>query len=194
MPGSTPLLLKAVHLEKFCTLDALQNVEDDHELYRGISRAKGFPKDASLAMSSRYKKQVALADVLAAPGHLNVVSKKFRTLVESLGATEIEFLPVTIFDHKKKAVAQEFFVLNPLRIVDCIDREKSKLDWNIIDPDLISGVHKLELDLQRIPAKAGIFRPKHLWHRLLVERNLAAAIEKECSGAKFGETDKFMGS
>lgn len=85
--------------------------------------------------------------------------------------------------------------MSPLEVVDCINKAKSKLDWNVIDPDLISGVFKLVLDLDKINPELLLFRPKHLEHRVMMQRAFGEEIQAAgFTGLSFAEPSEYLGS
>ena len=178
----------------YCVLDGLKKVEDEYEISEGISRVKDFPADAHFVMSKRHKKQIALADCLKNLEGQPVVSERLKAFIESYKTTAIEFLKVGIVNHKGKTIPEPYYILNPLTIVDCIDKEKSKLTWNSIDPDFISGVLKLVLRPDDIDPELPLFRPKHLNDRVLINRKLAKKMtDAGFTGMTFMEPAEFMG-
>ncbi|MCP3143935.1 imm11 family protein [Pyxidicoccus xibeiensis] len=177
----------------FCVLTPLRNVEDEYELSRGISRAKGFPSDAAFHMDPKFKRYVDLADNLKNPDRIITVSKALKEFIEARKPREVEYLQVPIFNHKKKVASDEYFIINPLRVFDCIDKEKSDISWNAIDPDKISAVEKLVLKPKAFEPGFLLFRLKHFEHAVMVDRKLAQAILDEgFTGLIFDEVDTFV--
>src|SRR5688572_23648645 len=102
-------------------------IEDQFELHSGISRAKGWPKDAFVTMDERdRKKDIKSADTVYGTG-LIIVSKKLKEFLEKEELNKIEFLAVTVKpSNNRKAPDEPYFVFNPLQICDCIDTKASK--------------------------------------------------------------------
>jgi hypothetical protein len=179
--------------ESFCVLTALQNVDDRYELAQGVPRAKGFPADACFHMDPKFKKYVALADTLKNPNEIVVVSKALKEFIEQRKPRDVEYLRVSIINHKKKVASDEYFIVNPLRVVDCIDKEKSRITWNSIDSEKISACDKLALKPKSLDGESLLFRLKHFEHAVMVDRKLAQAITDEgFTGVIFDEVDQFV--
>ncbi|KFA94395.1 imm11 family protein [Archangium violaceum] len=179
--------------ESFCVLTSLQNVEDEYELAKGVPRAKGFPANACFHMDPKFKKFVALADNISNLGRIIVVSKPLKELIESWKPREVEYLQVSIINHKKKVASDEYFIVNPLRVVDCIDKDKSDITWNKIDSEKISACEQLVLKPRAINSEFPLFRLRHFEHAVMVDRKLAQAILDEgFTGARFEEVDEFV--
>jgi hypothetical protein len=101
---------------------------------------------------------------------------------------------VAIVNHKGKKIPEPYYIMNPLTIIDCIDKAQSNITWNSIDPDAISGVLKLVLDQGKIDPEALFFRAKHMPHRVFVNRKFAKKLEDAgFTGITFMEPAEFMG-
>jgi hypothetical protein len=83
-------------------------------------------------------------------------------------------------------------VANPFMLQDCIDKKKSEIEWNDIDPELICSCSSLVLFPKKIDKDLLLFRPKHMPDVVLVRSDLAEAIEEEdFTGVDFVELDEF---
>jgi hypothetical protein len=178
---------------KFCSLGALRGVTDEYEITRGVSRANGFPSDASFQMNKRFPKQVALADSAHNRARMVVVSEPLKELIEGRTPPSVELLPVRIINHKGRDAGKPYWVVNPLAIVDCIDQTASRIEWNPIDPTMISCCNELVLDEAKIPPELVLFRPKYLETIVLVRQDLADAIEEgDFTGLSFTAIDEYV--
>lgn len=128
---------------------------------------------------------------LMRPGHeldysltglnIPVVSQRFVTLFESLGVRdEVQFIPARVENHSGL-----YFVLNPLRIVKCIDvgkcAEVAFWEPKHGEPELV-GQYRNVRGLRIDPAKAGntdIFRPWGWPIAIIVSKRIKMAIEEE---------------
>ncbi len=178
--------------ERFCVLDGIQHVRDEYQLSKGISRAHDFPQNACFHMAARHRKYVALADNISNLSRSLVVSRKLKEFVEARKPRDVEFLRISIFDHKKKLASDEYFIINPFRVVDCIDKEKSRYRWNNIDPEKMSSCTKMVLKPEALDPELLLFRPRHLEYYVLVHPELAKALEDEgFTGLRFTPIDEF---
>lgn len=176
----------------FCVLRGIQNVEDDYELSKGVSRAQRFPKDACFHMDPKYKKYVALADNIDNLNRFLVVSRRLKEFIESKSPPDVEYLRVSIINHKKKVASDEYFIINPLRVIDCIDKEKTRILWNNIDPEKISACSDVVLHPEALDDSLLLFRPKHLEYYVMVHPDFAREIEGAgFTGLRFTDLDEF---
>lgn len=160
----------------FCILDDLVEVEDDHELKEGVSRLDGFPGDVEYFMDPDYPNDVELADSLMNSDSLIVVSLALREFIESKTMKNIEFLPVTIVNHKGKPASSDYSLLNPIILQNCINPEKSGARWSTLTPDRMAAIKRLVIDEDKIDKAAKIFRPTGFSRIVVVEVKIADEI------------------
>jgi hypothetical protein len=147
-------------------------VEDIWELDEGISRAAGFPSDVACKMNPDYPKDVQLADNLSG-ACVPVISDKLKALLEKeVKVNRIEYLPVKVLNHKGRVASKDYYIFNPLDVCDCIDVQKSGVEWNAINPNLISGCDQLVLKKKAIPPDYQVFRLKYWGYNILVRSDL----------------------
>jgi hypothetical protein len=181
------VILNAVAGKAFCVLQKLENLKEPLRLKKGL-KLQPWPKDVKFHMDPNFPKSIQLADCVKNLTGAIVVSKRFKELVEAADAAAVEYLPVSIIDHKGKLASSDYFIVNPYELQDCIDQERSVLKWNSIDPDLISICTKLVIDTGKIARGAKVFRLKHLPTNVLFERGLAEkATAAGLTGMKFTE-------
>jgi hypothetical protein len=179
----------------YCGLTGLKNVERVAELRNGVSREEGFPPDAALHMDPAHKKDTKLGDQIYNVDGLYVVSVKLRTMIDCAKPANLEWLPVTIFDHKGNVASGDHAIANPVDVIDCIDQKRSSLSWNPVDKDKISDCARLVLLEETLPAQLVLFRMKHLAGVVLVREDLAKALKAGgLVGTKIVELEEFTGS
>jgi hypothetical protein len=92
---------------------------------------------------------------------------------------KVEYLPVSIVDHRGRVASADYVIVHPVEPVDCIDRERSEFSESRITPGQISRFSKMVIDEARVPADREIFRLQGFWGATLVRaglvRDLSAA-------------------
>jgi hypothetical protein len=176
----------------YCALGALQGVDAVYEIKEGKSRAQGFPKDAKFEMDKRFPKDIALADGLYNSDRFVVVSARLKAFLDGEAPPFVEYLQVTIENHKGRAASRDYFIVHPVAIVDCIDMERSKLVWNSMDPGIIANYEKLVLLPDRIDPALLLFRPKHSKSLVVIRGSLAEKLEAGgFTGLWLNDVDEF---
>jgi uncharacterized protein DUF1629 len=177
-----------------CVLSEVENFDDLIDFIRGRTGpiADRFPEDVELLMNPDFPKDLKLYDHLYNLDDLTVVSPRLTAFLEKLSLPAIEFLPVKIIDHKGKVASADYAIVNAYNVYDCIDRDKTKIIWNNIDPELIMTATDLTLDESKLDPAVPIFRVKHLAHFLFVRENIANQIlAGDFSGPHMRRLDDF---
>jgi hypothetical protein len=87
-----------------------------------------------------------------------VCSARVKDFLEAEKVAHLEFLPVTILNHKGRKERAPYFVVNTLGTVDCIDLKKTRWKQHLISPSDIDEVENLTLDESRIDPSRALFR------------------------------------
>lgn len=158
-------------------LDELQGVEDEWELNEGVPRANGFPDDARFTADPELPYNTLLVDNLYNIDELIVVSSRLKDFLESRELNRVEYLLVSILNHKGRVAADDYFIVHPIEPVDCIDQALSGAQFSALDDDTISRVDKLVFDESKVDNRRELFRPKFFPSVTLVRRDLAEALD-----------------
>lgn len=175
-----------------CVLLSIKNVKRDFELQEGIPKIADFPKDAFFPMDPQYKKNVKLTDNLINTDSLIVVSSKLKDFLQAQQLKNVEYLRVSIINHKGRLASNDYFIVHPIIPQDCLDIEKSGATWNDIIPTDIDSVDKLVIDEAKIDPEVALFRLKYFCPPVLVRRDLAKAITQAgFTGVLWVELDEY---
>lgn len=176
---------EAVAGKLFCPLDGPENIDLSARI-----ALQPWPSNVAFRMNPNFPKMVRIADWAKTMRGVIVASPKLKALIEAERPADVEYLPITIFDHKGRMATSEHFVINPYHLRDAIDKDASKLRWNAIDPEKISGVGEMIIKESLIPHDAKIFRLKHFSNAVMLTRELAGSIEAAgISGVDFTEIE-----
>jgi len=174
-----------------CVLTALKNVDGVVDIKRGRSKSANFSDDAFFEMNPNYPKDILLEDQIGNHDRLIVASLKLTNFIKLQSIDYMEYLPVTIINHKNRAAADDYSILHPCKVIDCIDKDNSSLKWNNIDLDLISGCLELVLDENKLSDEL-IFRPRHLEMFVFVREDFADQINSQnFTGVDLTPLDEF---
>lgn len=164
-------------VEGACALSGMTGFDDDWKLLYGESVADDFPGQARFAMNPDTPDDIALTDSLRNIDRLIVASQALRDLIEAQQPDAVEYLPVSILNHKKRLVKAAYFVVHPIHPVDCLDVAACKPTYGRIQKTAIQAVRRLVIDESRIPAGRLLLRPAGFTKVILVHRSLADRID-----------------
>lgn len=145
--------------DNLCFLD---NFLDEHE---GLSAraalgrrfGKDYPKDAKLFMN-RENPGIKLSPLLGNSRNMIVGSRDFKEALEKHCTNQIEYLPFTLYDHRKRVHSRDYFIINPIGTFDCLDFKESVIKWDDEAPDEIISIHKTVLDRKKMKDAPQFFR------------------------------------
>jgi hypothetical protein len=177
----------------YCTLKA-PNIERIFELSKGISRARDLAEGIECKMNPQRPKDVGLADNVRGATFPVVSIRVKKALENSTAANRVEYIPVRIINHKGRIASENYFALNPLDVVDCINFDASGVEWNKISPDRISYCKSLVLKEESIPEEFVLFRLKRWEHNIALSSRVAAElIESGLTGLVFRAATGYNG-
>jgi hypothetical protein len=180
--------------EGFCVITSPEGTKHRGTLLKGIALADQWTDDVVCRMDPDYPKDIQLSDNLYGSSYLIVSRQLKESLVALTGSSNMEFLPVSILNHKDRVVSDEYYILNVLDKFDCIDQAKSVVEWSEINPNAISSCDALILKEDVLPENAVIFRPQFLLSTILVKREIATKLlASGLTGLAFLEPSKYTG-
>jgi hypothetical protein len=166
-------LLWLSHTEPGHCVLAATRIKNVGKLHLGESVPPDFGQPIQYRMSDLFPDDIALSDNYVVAGQI-VVSRRLRDALEtSLPGHHIQYLPVSIVNHKKRLASDEYFIVHSLDVFDCIDVAKSGVQWNPLDKNEITLCKRLVIKADAIPATMMLFRPKHWGSRMLASESLA---------------------
>ena len=160
-----------------CSLDEFLNVEKQYRLTDGVPMLVDFPSDASFTMDPDFPTDMVLVDNLINTDGLVIVSQELKEFLAGENLQEVEFLPVTIINHKGRPVPDPYFIVHPINHVECLDLEESEAEFDLIDTDAIDSVEQIALDDSKVDSAREFFRPAPFCDVALISKRLAQAID-----------------
>ena len=133
-----------------------------------------------------------LTDSLFNMFSLHIVSEKVKTILSDLALDYLELHPVTILNHKNRPTDENYFLVQPVGNVDCIDQAASNIKFSNIIKTNINRIRSLVLDETKIPANKPIFLLDHFGQNLVVHHSVAKTLEDAgVTGILWTPIDKF---
>jgi hypothetical protein len=160
-----------------CILQDLDGFEDTFRLGQGEPLAETFPADVRFHMNPDFPTDLLLVDNLENTDLCLVVSAKLREALEKQKLSDVEYLPVSIINHRGRVASKDYSIVHPLNPVDCIDRGKSVFKENRIIPGRIDRFKKLVVNRAQIPEDRRLFYMKDFSDIAVVRSDLAKALD-----------------
>ena len=171
-----------------CRLATLEGYKRSYELCRGLSLAAAFPKNARAPMAGKG----TLTDDLSNTDGIKVCSMRLVELLQGAGVAHVEYLPVTILDAKCAVASKDYRIVNPVGLVDALDRAASKPKYNLLDKEQIDFVRRTVLDPSKLDPARRVFRLAGFRRPVFIDKKLAdALLEAGMVGSYFHPLESF---
>lgn len=146
-----------------------------YRMAKGFRMGADYPPDARVSMS-RDKPGLRLASVIGNTNGFFLVDRALRDLLGSARLGDVEFLPLSILDHKGRIASRDYFVVNPIGGFDCLDRQASEIEWH---GDQVVEVTRYVFAKAKVATAPDLFRIREtprvqVMSAALAERCLAA--------------------
>jgi hypothetical protein len=120
-----------------------------------------YPANAKLYMDDE-NPGIKLGDLIGTSRNMIVASQELKKLVQKHCAQQdIEYLPFTLYDHRKRVYSKDYCLINPIGTFDCLDLKASKLLRDDDNPDEILSVTTPVLDKNKVKKAPQLFRMKY---------------------------------
>ncbi|HSN97579.1 MAG TPA: DUF1629 domain-containing protein [Candidatus Nanopelagicales bacterium] len=177
-----------------CLLEPPAGLDRQWELYEGSPTLSRLPPDVRLRMSDDHRRNIGLPDNVMNLGTLIIASERLSAFLQVRGLKHVEYLPVTLINHKGRVASRSYSIVHPVHPQDCLDRQKSGCTYSNISPGDIIEVKRLVLDVTKIEPDIELFRIKDFGFPVIVRRSLADAIQAAgFTGVLFTEFDEYAG-
>jgi hypothetical protein len=123
----------------------------------GTRFGREYPKDAKVFMN-RENPGIKLPPLVGNSLNMIVGSRDFKEALEKHCKNEIEYLPFTLYDHRKRIHSRDYFIINPIGTFDCLDMKESIIEWDEDEPGQIIGIDKRVLDRKKMKDAPQFFR------------------------------------
>lgn len=143
------------------------------KMARGLPAAPEYPGTPAWRMTKTYP-GIKLPSLIANTPGLLIVK---RDLKDALVATKapLEALPFKLLNHKGRIASEDYFIVNPLGTIDCLDLERSEIEY---EDDQVVSVDKLVLAPKKLEGVPEIFRVKQDPYAILLSHALVTRLKR----------------
>jgi hypothetical protein len=116
-----------------------------------------YPSDARIYMNDE-NPGIKLSALLGTTRNMIVAARELKELVEKHCTNEIEYLPFTLYDHRKRVYSTDYCLINPIGTFDCLDMNASEFLRKKSNPSEIISVTTPILDKAKVKDAPQLFR------------------------------------
>lgn len=144
-----------------------------YRMMKGKKISDDYPNDAKIFMSDKYM-GIKLSSMIGNTNSYLIVSLEMKEVIEMHCKAEVEYLPFTLYNHKKRVHSTDYFIVNPIGAIDCLNHKASQIEYL---RDRIVGIDKFVLDSKMLETAPALFRVNEDPTQYIINEELAKAFE-----------------
>lgn len=124
-----------------------------------------------------------------------VVSARLKRFLDDAGIDNLQYFPVTILETSESAPKLDYFAVNVLGLVTCIDTNESEFKGRIVDGEVkgIRRISKLVLK-EELPEHLNIYRVRLFRRLIIISEKLVQLLSNESfTGIKLVAPERWDG-
>jgi len=148
----------------------------------GRSIAADFPTDATVHMSAD-QPGLKLSSLLGNTKRFLIVNRDVKEIVAAEHVRRgdlwpIEYLPFTLINQKGRTHSTDYFFINPLGTVDCVNHKASDIVYFEGDLTMVLEIKRMVLDPDKLKGAPPLFRLPQAEDRYFVDEDLKRALDE----------------
>lgn len=163
----------------------------DYCMARGERIGDRYPAQARIYLD-RKSPGIKLLSLLGNTQNYLIVSSEMKNVIlECCSQADIEMLAFTLYNHKKRIHSTDYWIVNPIGSLDCVNRRASDIIYLSSDPTKVVAVRKFVLDPKRLENASNMFRvPEDRAKYFISERIAKAWQERKFTNIFLTEVDQ----
>jgi hypothetical protein len=110
-------------------------------------------------------------------GYLIVREGVKRTIEENVAADGVEFFPFVLVNHRRRVHATNYWIVNPIGSIDCVNRDGSEIVYSVSSPEIPLEIKKFLFDERRLDPSRHLFRVPDDPRQYFISEKLAALLQ-----------------
>ncbi len=107
-----------------------------------------------------------------------IVSTEMKTVIEQMYKGKMELLPFTLYNHKGRVHSRDYWIINPIGSIDCLDKEASQIKYLNSSKKEVIAVDKFVLDPRKLSMEPDVFRVPEDLTRYFISARLGKAFQE----------------
>ena len=163
---------------RWATVNSFPGITGSHRLSEGVPVGADFPPSVELSLAPNWGSLTT--GFLNNTRRLMIAEERAKQFLERQGLDEpsVEYLPFILRNKKGRVVDKQYYVVNPLRKFDCLDRGRSDFRTRA-DGVTVVVVASMRVHAERIPEDAKLFRLGEKPRIILLRSDLLEGIRAE---------------
>jgi hypothetical protein len=154
-----------------CFLESPPEGTDDFtfRMAEGDRVGAKYPPNARIYMDDEHS-GIRLTSIIGNTNAFLIVSGDVKRAISASRTGEIEYLAVAIYNHKRRLASRDYFIVNPIGAVDCLDPKQSKIEY--LEKDIVA-VDEFVFDAEQAAQAPDLFRVREDPRQYFISESLA---------------------
>lgn len=145
----------------------------DYCMARGERIGDRYPAEAHIYLQNK-SPGIKLSSLLGNTQSYLIVNTEMKNVIlEHCIQCDLETLPFTLYNHKKRVHSTDYWIINPIGYVDCVNRQASDIRYLSSDTTKIVAIRKFVLDPGRLENAPNIFRVPEDREKYFISEHIA---------------------
>ncbi|TEW51228.1 imm11 family protein [Psychromonas algicola] len=144
-------------------------------IVKGISATSRYPEDVVAKMPAD-RGGIYPSDIISNRNLCLIVVSEIKEIIQEFCGESCEYLPVKIQNHRERIEKKNYFYINPLGSFDCLDKEKSVIEYNSEGKVIV--VEHFVFDQKKMATLPDIFRVKESEKKYFINQRLVDEIKR----------------
>jgi hypothetical protein len=150
------------------------DLKNKYRMAGGEPAGAEYPPDARIYLQPE-SPGIKLPSLLGSQTGYLIMNAGMKTAMEAFDLGNVELLPFTLYDHKKRVLSKDYWIVNPIGSLDRLNRSASVIKLLDNDPNQIIAVKKFVLDAKKVAQGPDLFRVPEARFQYFVSERIAAA-------------------
>ncbi|MFY0570109.1 imm11 family protein [Archangium lansingense] len=164
--------------ELACVLEEPGGLEGmGFKLAQGEPIGDAYPQDARVYLDP-YSTGVKLCPLLGNTVGYLIVNGAIKAVLERHDVHPVELHPVSVYNQRKRLHGRGYWIVNPLRFVDCVDRRASQIQYSTSAPSQIVAIEELVFRRDALKDAGDLFRIREQPMSYFISERVAADLQR----------------
>jgi hypothetical protein len=129
----------------------------DYRMSRGKRIGEHYPSDARIYLQPK-SPGIKLGSLIGNTLNYLIVNSQIKDIIAEDYRGELELLPFTLYNHKKRVHSNDYWIINPIGSLDCLNKAASETTYSADVKTDVVAVHKYVFDPKKLEGAPDLFR------------------------------------
>jgi|SRR5579871_259369 len=150
----------------------------DYCMARGEPIGDRYPAEARIYLKPK-SPGIKMSSLIGNTQSYLIVNTEMKNVIlEYCPRCNIETLSFSLYNHKKRVHSDDYWIINPIGYVDCVNRAASDIRYLSSDPTKVVAVRKFVLEPKRLESAPHLFRVPEDREKYIISEHLAKAFQE----------------